>query len=377
MKIALIFTNDWELFGDGSGEYFEIQHNPLQELTKLLNQYGAKMTIMAEVFQQLKHIEFSESNKSFKHIADSWEKILQDSYSAGHDVQLHLHPQWNEAKYESNEWLLGDNWSIGKRPKDQIEKFIGEGKAYLESVIRKVDETYNCNSFRAGAYYIEPSTNVIDVLRSNNFICDTSVTKGTYVDNYYDYRQAYSNILPWKIGEKGVNYPSEKSGLIELPIHSAISTDSEVIKKFIPELYYKMRFGVSITKTEMDWMKERDKVKSIRYPSNRRAYKKHENKNLSWYMNKILSKNAVQLDYDYVPASAFVKMLENIFNDKALKEYRDTDIVIPIIASGHVKDMHNTDNVKGILEGIDNKLKDKVVYLKLSEAAELANRNLV
>ncbi|TNE36127.1 hypothetical protein EP342_00810 [bacterium] len=63
--------------------------------------------------------------------------------------------------------------------------------------------------------------------------------------------------------------------------------------------------------------------------------------------------------------------------DKSLKKYRATDIVIPVIASGHVKDMHNTDNVKRILEGIEKKLKDKVVYLKLSEAVESANKNLI
>lgn len=377
MKLALVFTNDWELFGDGSGDYFEIQHNPLLELTALMRQYGAKLTVMAEVFQQLKHIEFSESNKSFKNITDSWEKIIQETYSSGNDVQLHVHPQWNEAKYENNEWGLGDNWSIGKRPKDQIEKFVKESKSYLESVIRKVDENYTCNCFRAGAYYIEPSANVIDVLNSNNFICDTSVTKGTYVDSYYDYRKAYSNILPWGIGSEGVTQKSDNYILTELPIHSAISIDSEAFKKFVPNLYYKLRFGINPSKSEFEWMKQRDAIKSVRYPASRRAYKKHENKNFSWYVNKILSKNAIQLDYDYVPASAFVKMLENILEDKSLKKYRATDIVIPVIASGHVKDMHNTDNVKRILEGIENKLKDKVVYMKLSEAVVSANKNLI
>lgn len=377
MKLALIFTNDWELFGDGSGDYYEIQHQPLVELTSLMNDYGAKLTIMAEVFQQLKHIEFTDKNKSFKSITDSWEKVLQDSYLSGHDIQLHLHPQWNEAKYINNEWLLGDNWSIGKRPKAQIEKFITDGKLYLENVIRKVDEDYQCNCFRAGAYYIEPSTNVIEELSLNNFVCDTSVTKGTYVDSYYDYRKAYSNILPWGIGTEGVTKKSNEPKMMEIPIYSAISIDSEAFKKFVPNLYYKLRFGVSPSNSELQWMKQRDTIKSIRYPSSRRAYKKHENKNLSWYINKILSKNAIQLDYDYVPASIFVKMLENIFNDKSLKKYRSSDIVIPIVAIGHVKDMHNTDNVKGILEGIDKKLKDKVVYLKLSEAVESAKLNLI
>jgi len=52
MKLALILTNDWELFGDGSGDYFEIQHKPLEELLDTVEDHGAKLTVMAEVGQQ-------------------------------------------------------------------------------------------------------------------------------------------------------------------------------------------------------------------------------------------------------------------------------------------------------------------------------------
>ena len=65
MKIGLVFTNDWELFGDGSGDYFEVQHNPLKDLLKVFDKYNAKLSIMAETFQQLKHREHIESNLKF------------------------------------------------------------------------------------------------------------------------------------------------------------------------------------------------------------------------------------------------------------------------------------------------------------------------
>ncbi len=377
MKLALIFTNDWELYGDGSGDYFEVQHQPLIDLTSLMDGYGAKLSIMAEIFQQVKHEELSESNPDFVKIVDSWKEILRESYAKGHDVQLHIHPQWNEARLENNEWILGDNWSIGKRSKEQVEAFIQMGKTYLESTIQGVESNYKCEVYRAGAYYIEPSNNVIDTLKENEFICDTSVTKGTYVDNYYDYRKAFSNILPWSIGKEGVTKKVESSSLIEIPINSAISIDSEVLKKFVPDVYYKLRFGVSLSEAEKTWMRERDKVKSIRYPVSRRAYKKHENKNLSWYINKIFSVNAVQLDYDYVPSSVFVQMLKNILSDKQLAKYKNSDVIIPVVASGHVKDMHNTDNVKRILEGIKNELSDKVEYWTISEAAKYSKENLI
>lgn len=377
MKLALIFTNDWELYGDGSGDYFEVQHQPLIDLTSLMDGYGAKLSIMAEIFQQVKHEELSSTNPDFKKIAEAWKDILREAFTKGHDVQLHIHPQWNEAKLENNEWVLGDNWSIGKRSKDQIEAFIQMGKSYLESTLQEVDSNYKCEVYRAGAYYIEPSTNVIDTLVKNGFICDTSVTKGTYVDNYYDYRKAYSNILPWGIGSDGVTKKVENSSLIEIPINSAISLDSEAFKKFLPDLYYKLKFGVSLSEAEKSWMKERDKVKSVRYPVSRRAYKKHENKNISWYVNKIFSVNAIQLDYDYVPSCVFVKILKNILSDKQITKYKNKNIIIPVVASGHVKDMHNTDNVKRILEGIKNELSDKVEFWTISEAAKYAKENLI
>ena len=258
MKLALIFTNDWELFGDGSGDYFEVQHQPLLDLVNTFEAHGAKLTVMAEVFQQIKHLEFEKENDSFKKITEAWETIIQEVYSRGHDVQLHIHPQWNEAKYKNKEWFLGDNWSIGKRPKLQIEDFIKQGKSYLESVVNGVDKGYSSNCFRAGSYYIEPSDLVIETLNKFQFDCDVSVTKGGYVESYYDYRKAYSNLLPWRIGAKGVNTKMENASLMELPIYSAFGLDSEALKKYVPRLYYQLRFGVKPTQLELEWIKERD-----------------------------------------------------------------------------------------------------------------------
>ena len=52
MRFRIILTNDWELFGNGRGDYFEIQHNPLKELMEVISVYDAKLTIFAEVAQQ-------------------------------------------------------------------------------------------------------------------------------------------------------------------------------------------------------------------------------------------------------------------------------------------------------------------------------------
>jgi hypothetical protein len=44
MRLGLVLTNDWELYGDGSGDYFEVQERPLRSLLRAAEDYGAKIT---------------------------------------------------------------------------------------------------------------------------------------------------------------------------------------------------------------------------------------------------------------------------------------------------------------------------------------------
>ena len=174
MKLALILTNDWELFGDGSGDYFEVQQKPLLEFLDLADAYSAKITLMAEVMQQFAHKEHG-----FSEIAQAWEQAVLRTISAGSDVQLHIHPQWLDSIRTPESWVLNyDNWVLGKLEPEIIYKLLSDGKNYLENIIRSVKPDYNCNIFRAGAYCIEPSKNVVEILTKLNFKVDTSVTKG-------------------------------------------------------------------------------------------------------------------------------------------------------------------------------------------------------
>jgi hypothetical protein len=369
MKLALVLTNDWELFGDGSGDYFEIQHNPLLELLNLLDKYNAKISVMAEVFQQLKHIEYSFNDSNLQKIVNDWETILKETISRDHDVQLHIHPQWSEANIKDGKWQLSTNWAISKYSDDEIYNFLKIGKEHLEKIIHPIKHDYQCNVFRAGAYYIEPSEIVIRNLKKLNFKGDTSVTKGLISRGYFDFTDAESNVIPWFISEKAVKYKDDYvRNILELPIYSEIIYDSALLKKFFPSYYYLLRFGIVPKSEELTWAKERDRIKRKRYPVANRLYKQNEKKDLQWYMRTILSKRSIQLDYDYIPASIFTQLLKRIFNNKLVKEYFKKYEFLPVIASGHVKDMHSTLNIENILKNINNDMSNKVEYWTLTEA---------
>lgn len=376
MKIGLVFTNDWELYGDGSGDFWEVQYNPMVEMLSLMDKYKAKMTIMAEVGQQIAFKSIHDSDPNSKQITQSWEELILKAINTNHDVQLHIHPQWFDAEYFDGKWhLKNENWAIGKLEENAITNMIISGKSYLENLIQPHKPTYSCNCFRAGAYYIEPSKIVLKVLKESGFICDTSVTQGMISEGYFDYRKAHSNVLPYFV-DKDVKFASStEEAIAEFPIYSKRSYESLALRKFLPKLYSTIFKGSQIPQDEVNWGRQRDKLKNQRYPKESRFYKQNQKKDLAFYLKHILNYNAQQLDYDYIHPTEFVRILEDIFNEPDLKQIKNDDVIIPIISSGHIKDIPNTGNINKILDLINEKLSDKVIYWTLSDAANYFFKN--
>jgi hypothetical protein len=59
-----------------------------------------------EVLHQLVHRRLGNENRELGRLAAEWEEVVPDVYQRGHDVQLHLHPQWTKARYEAGRWSL-------------------------------------------------------------------------------------------------------------------------------------------------------------------------------------------------------------------------------------------------------------------------------
>lgn len=370
MKLALVLTNDWELFGDGSGNFDEIMENPLNEYLSILEHYDAKITLFAEVLQQFEHKKYSEQFKHLGIIYNKWEDLIRKTIEKGHDVQLHLHPQWIGSKFDGNDWQLDLNkWALSSLNYEEINEIIGQGKDYLENLIKKIRPDYKCQAFRAGNYCIEPAVISISALKNNGFTCDSSVTKGLYSPGLYDFRDAYSNVFSWKTSDKNVKYASDKNnGLLEIPIYSDFSDDSQALKKLTPALYFWARYGVKVPSEEIQWLEEKEHIRNKRYPVERRHYKKGQKKNLSFYINAILSKSATQLDYDKLPASVFVRILSSILKNPKVKAKEHE--YLPVVASGHTKDVHSGYNLKQIIKKIRNKYDEKIVFWTMTEAID-------
>jgi hypothetical protein len=128
-----LFVDDWEVRGNGTGDPRVLQFEPMRKLVKIFNKHGIRGSFNAEVMQQLIYRSQQERFPELKVIADEWEQVVIESFRQGHDIQLHLHPQWLDASYQGHgNWKLGGDWSILNYPRQQIYAMLASGKQYLD-----------------------------------------------------------------------------------------------------------------------------------------------------------------------------------------------------------------------------------------------------
>src|SRR2546426_4605408 len=199
--IHLAFVDDWEVRGNGTGDPRVLQFEPMRELVEIFNNHGIRGSFNAEVMQQFAYRNQQERFPELKVIADEWEQVVTESFRQGHDIQLHLHPQWLDASYQGHgNWTLGADWSIVNYPGQQIRAMLVSGKQYLETLLRQIDPAYACVSFRAGSWCAAPSDSLLPILSELGFVFDMSIVAGVRYDTpqvKLDYAPCQEPFLPY------------------------------------------------------------------------------------------------------------------------------------------------------------------------------------
>lgn len=246
-KTYIMLHDDWEIYGDGTGDPHELMFEPARRVLDICEKYNAKYTFYAEVGQQLNMM--NASAKKWQNYAKKWEAVLQETVKRGHDVQLHFHPQWIGAELKNGIWKLDySKWSTSSVSNELLEKWIRKGKAYLERLLKQVDGNYQVVSFRAGGWLCQPSEGLYKALKKNDICCDVSVMKGRYKKysdgSFVDFRDAVSRYEPWEVEPNNFADEYVGSGLYELPVFTEVSglphTAYLLKKAFRPGHYFKI-----------------------------------------------------------------------------------------------------------------------------------------
>jgi hypothetical protein len=218
--ITLIFTLDYEIYGNGQGDLQSLVIDPTNKFIGISNEYGIQVTIFPDVQE---FIEMKEKVE-YECVINVVESQLKSIIRQGHDVQLHLHPQWYKAIYDGDTWHLDyKRVAISNLPLDDSVQLISSGRSYLENLLREANPDYKCRAFRAGYWCMTPSENILKALGLCRIESDTSVfkwgqEKGPYVN--YNYANAFSNYMPWYTDDKDINRKSfDNTGILEIPMY--------------------------------------------------------------------------------------------------------------------------------------------------------------
>jgi hypothetical protein len=243
--IYLALTHDWELRGDGSGDIEQIQFAPLRQLLKIYAKFGARTTILPDVMQQLAFRRFEGEHSELKPLADSWDDQVREAFGQGHDIQLHLHPQWLQAEYENGRWHLNGDWSILNYDRDSAFEMLAGAKKYLEDLLRPIDSKYRCLAFRAGALAAAPSNHLFKSLVELGVQLDVSIAGGVFVDNQtlqLDYRNCEETFLPfYPMMEDARRVSSHSEAIVCVPLNHFYGSRLEVTRQNISLARQKLR----------------------------------------------------------------------------------------------------------------------------------------
>jgi len=348
-KIALIFSSDYELFGDGSGNVLEEQIQPTNNTLDIFEPYGAKLTVMFEYGQYLAYEKYASKNNTFTEDNLLIKNQLIDTVKRGYDVQLHYHAQWFYSEYdETHQSFKVDlkHVDITSLDYNDMVTILKNGKQFLEELLVPYNANYECVGFRAGSWAVKDEKKLLKGLKETGFKVDSSVVSNTKFESEqvnFEYKNSPHQYLYWYIDET-LSQRSMKQEFLEIPIYTKKSSFAPL--KYLNKTYQNNRKHVKRkykTKISENNFKLKDKIK------------------------KIYDRNYYMADLNTMSHSTLLQMIDEVILENANVEHLED--IIPIMFISHSKTSHDVENIKLFLETLKNNYAEKVVFFTLQDVA--------
>jgi hypothetical protein len=215
MNNEICITLDYELcLGHKTGSVYNTLIFPMDELTKILDKYDIKVTLMVDSAYLLMLKKLKEDFEVLENDYNMIVSQLKSLSKNGHSIQLHIHPQWYYSRFDGNVWKLDfKHYKLSDMDKEDVPLYFKDSKLLLESIIGK-----SVVAFRAGGFSIQSYKEHYKLLVSNNIQIDSSCAPGIIEKSkyqWYDYR--YSPSQNYKFS-KDISQVDELGEVLEIPI---------------------------------------------------------------------------------------------------------------------------------------------------------------
>lgn len=215
----IVLTLDYELyFGSEKGTVYKSIIEATERLRSVLDKYGIKAVFFVDVGFLIKLNEFKDDYPQLKEDYDLITNQLRHLSRNDHDLQLHIHPHWENSFFKDGEWHINtDKYKLSDWTADEIKKIVSSYKEFLE----KFCSNNSVFAFRAGGWCIQPFDKIGPALKENNIWLDSTIFKGGYNDTVtqsFDFRDSPEQMI-WRF-ENDPLVTNQKGFFTEIPISS-------------------------------------------------------------------------------------------------------------------------------------------------------------
>jgi hypothetical protein len=221
--LKTILTLDYEIHGNGHGSPRALMVEPTDRLLRQCDRHGAKLTIMADVAEILKFGEYLDEHGRDDYAYRDICEQLRSAVRSGHDVQLHVHSSYLNARFVDGHWEQDySEYDLARLPPPRLHDVVARCKRFLVDLLTPVRPRYDCIAFRAANWSMSPSRDLSRALVDNGIAIDTSVFKHGRRDELvsFDYAAAHSDLVPWPASIDDVCRMDPRGDLFEFPIYS-------------------------------------------------------------------------------------------------------------------------------------------------------------
>ena len=315
--IKILFSLDYEIFfGEHCGSVKNCIIHPTQLLIDLLNKYNYKASLFVDAgfLLQLKQqaIKFPQLQQQY----DAIRKQLQLLSSQGHDIQLHIHPHWQDSYYDGNKWVINtQRYRLHDFNPQEILEIVKTYKQELESCSQQ-----KVFAFRAGGWCLQPFKEIQSALKECGIWLDSTVFSQGHSDDptrWFDFKNAPKK-PHWHFNDDPLT-PQKEGYFTELPI-SATKTSPLFFwqlglrKKFSGKLFTPFSDGQSMVANRSYYIERLTKttygpvmIDGLKAGQLEKALKEHLQQSDSDTVFNVMGHPKSQSPYSLIKLESFIK----------------------------------------------------------------------
>lgn len=212
-----LISLDYELFfGRRTGSVERCLVEPSEALCKAVHPYGGKLSFFVDVGFLLRLATEAGKSDTLRREYDALCRHLERLVQLGHELQLHVHPHWEDSYWADGCWQVDvRRYRLHDFADDEIAEIVGR---YCKALAAFCSAESIC-AFRAGGWVLQPFSRLAGALAANGIEIDSTVFENGQNESsthVFDFRGAPQQSL-WRFSDDPL-VAVERGRFLEVPI---------------------------------------------------------------------------------------------------------------------------------------------------------------